>query len=200
MTTPHRPSSRLPTDSGPHASFLKRLLDKINGTGTPAASCSSKHSRTSKGHIDKTSRTILLSGQANVSRVKLNQDTEKRAPSVWVGGSAVAQDTREKLRASKETRSKKTNTSPEEHHGLGGNALPRSRPHLGRLTTQFPAPSYDEVAQSSSEQAPNEASLSSTASHGETPSSALSSCSTRGTTPPSHLGSGNNSRMYKPCL
>ncbi|USP79627.1 hypothetical protein yc1106_06901 [Curvularia clavata] len=188
MSTPYRPSSRLSTNSRFPSSILAQLLDEINGrTETPAASCNSEPSRTCKRYTDW---TMLLPRQANVNRVRLDQGTEKRTPSVRVGGSAVAQNTGERLRAVGKAHSKKTNILPE-HHGLGEEALPRPRPNLGRLTTQFPAPSH-EVAQSSSEPTSSESGLSSTASYDEAPSSALTASSTNATVALSHIGSGNN--------
>ena len=135
-----------------------------------------------------------------MNRVRLNQGTERRTPSVWVGGAIAAQDDRKTLQAADGARSKNINTCSGEHHGLGRIASPRPRPNLAKLKTQLPAPCQAEAAQSSSAQTCSDSGFSSTSWHSEAPSSALTTSSTNATIPLSHLGSGNNSRMYQLCI
>lgn len=73
-------------NAGPPASFLQQLLNEINGTATPTgARKAAPKGETPRSHTD-------------------SRATGRRTPSVWVGGTAVAEDARHKLCAADEAR------------------------------------------------------------------------------------------------
>jgi hypothetical protein len=90
MATPTRGSSfRSSNNSGPSGPILRQLLDDINGTTTPV-----------------TRRNKF----STPSSLPSSRGTRSVGGSVWVGGTGVAQDAREKLRAADEARLKKTSS------------------------------------------------------------------------------------------
>ncbi|KAF2849584.1 hypothetical protein T440DRAFT_130423 [Plenodomus tracheiphilus IPT5] len=87
MTTPSpRPSDLTLGNPGPSSSFLKQLLNEINGEENPAPARRDPSQRT----------TPAFRPRSHGSR--------KRRSSVWVGGATIAQDARDKLRVADEAR------------------------------------------------------------------------------------------------
>ncbi|CAO2647529.1 Nn.00g084510.m01.CDS01 [Neocucurbitaria sp. VM-36] len=87
MTTPSpRPNDLSLGNTGPPGSFLQQLLDEIHGKATPTVL---RDESTPKGE----------SGPQPTSH-----DSSRRRSSVWVGGTSIAQEAREKLRALDEAR------------------------------------------------------------------------------------------------
>lgn len=87
MSTPSpRPGAFTLGNSGPPSSFLRQLLEEINGDDIPIASRRRNLSRSTP-----TSRTTT-------------QASRNRRSSVWVGGEPIAQDARNKLRVADEAR------------------------------------------------------------------------------------------------
>jgi hypothetical protein len=204
MTTPNgRPSLRSCNDDGPSGSFLRQLLDEINGTVTP---------------ITRRVTTPATPGSLPPSR----GTGSGRAGSIWVGGTAVAQDAREKLRAADEARLQKTSSregcnevwaqppagtltshshtvpsSPvHPYYGLNSNAAPsRPRPTLSSL--QIPSSRFitqptmldNDIARANSPLMFVDSDISSTPSPSEAPSSAVTVSSSEATTAPSRRGS-----------
>lgn len=94
MTTPHRGISDFcPNNSGPPSSFLQQLLGKIKGRASPP--------------VPTVSRRKAAPRSSTPSRTS-SRDPSWRKPSVWIGGTSVAQDARARLRAADEARFHKT--------------------------------------------------------------------------------------------
>jgi hypothetical protein len=90
MTTPARAPIGTPLQNlTPSSTFLKQLLEEINGTNIPTA-------------------LQRIVGFQGAPRSRANSNATRRSSSVWVGGSSVAQDARDKLRAADEARLLKT--------------------------------------------------------------------------------------------
>ena len=86
MTTPsYRPSGTPLSDAGPPQSILQKLLEEINGA-------------------ESTAETKTTSTSTPPSRASPKPGTLKRAASVWVPNSPIAQDASAKLRALDEAR------------------------------------------------------------------------------------------------
>jgi hypothetical protein len=132
MATPTRPLSGVPLqDLAPSSTFLRQLLEEISGTAIP---------------------TVLRRNGSPKStpHSRANSNGNRRSSSVWVGGSSVAQDARDKLRAADEARLLKTSAGSHD-------ATPHpSRPILHLCTTCFdpPSPSPGTSAGSSSPRDP----------------------------------------------
>jgi hypothetical protein len=86
MTTPTRAPIGAPLQNlAPSSTFLKQLLEEINGADIPTVL---QHKVDSQG----------------APRSRANSSASRRSSSVWIGGSSVAQDARDKLRAVDEAR------------------------------------------------------------------------------------------------
>lgn len=117
MATPLRGSNSDPLlNSGPPASFLQHLLDEINGVAT---------------------RTILHSKSIPHGTRQPQCNSIKQPSSVWVGGSSVAQDARDKLRAADEAHFCKAHV--ESVGGLPGGQTSTSCLHASPLNAQPPS-------------------------------------------------------------
>jgi hypothetical protein len=163
MTTPtRRPSLRSSNSNGPSGSILRQLLDEINGTTTPT-------------RRDTTSTTPRSLPSSRGSR-------SARTASIWVGGTDVAQDAREKLRAADEARHKKTSRREDRDD---------VRPTLNNLRLQIPSSRFitqpantdNDIARANSPLMFVDSDISSTPSPSEeAPSSAVTVSSTDATT------------------
>jgi hypothetical protein len=90
MTTPTRAPIGAPFQSlAPSSTFLKQLLEEINGTGIPTV----------------LQRKVDSQG---APRSRADSNATRRSSSVWFSGSSVAQDARDKLRAADQARLLKT--------------------------------------------------------------------------------------------
>ncbi|KAF1912184.1 hypothetical protein BDU57DRAFT_542759 [Ampelomyces quisqualis] len=117
MSTPVRQPIGAPLQNlGPSSSFLQQLLEEVNGTGGP---------------------TVLRDRpiSAGTPLSKPSSTASRQASSVWVGGGAIAQEAREKLRAADETRLRKSSIG-----GNGGKAK-GMRPTLSLHTSCLDPPS-----------------------------------------------------------
>jgi hypothetical protein len=169
MTTPtRRPSLQSSNSNGPSASILRQLLDEISGTTT-----------TTPTRRDTTSTTPRSLPPSRGYR-------SGRATSIWVGGTDVAQDAREKLRAADEARHKKTSRREDRDD---------VRPTLSGLRLQIPSSRFitqpantdNDIARANSPLMFVDSDISSTPSPSEeAPSSAVTVSSTDVTTAPSH--------------
>lgn len=89
MATPHSGSnSNSALSSGPSRTLLQQLLEEINGAASARTTCS---------------ESPLQSPASSYSR----SSSQIHSPSVWVGGSILAKDARDKLRAADEARLRK---------------------------------------------------------------------------------------------
>jgi hypothetical protein len=117
MATPTRPLSGAPLqDLAPSSTFLRQLLEEISDTATP---------------------TVLRRDATphSTPHSQASSNGNRRSSSVWVSGSSVAQDARDKLRIADEARLLKTPASSHD-------ATPHpSRPILHLRTTCFDPPS-----------------------------------------------------------
>lgn len=109
MTTPSSRSSSISlANTGPPASLLQKLLGEISGKDPPTVLC----------NID-TQRPTPVSQSSRHS-------SNRRTSSVWVGGAAIAQDARDKLRVADEAHLHKT-------YALRADGTPSSRKQSPRF-------------------------------------------------------------------
>jgi hypothetical protein len=126
MTTPtHEPIGTPLQNHMPSSSFLQQLLEEINGSAIP---------------------TVLRAPgpSTSTSQVRPSSQEKRRASSVWVGGSSVAQDARKKLREADEARLHRTSVSG--HDGT---------PDVARPTLRIETPFFNALTSSSSTSSPN---------------------------------------------
>ena len=125
MTTPNRRPSGVPLHNlAPSGSFLQQLLEEISGSGTPAVL---RNRATPQG-------TLRRQPVSNASR---------RSSSAWVGGTSIAEDARQKLRAADEARLRTIPVS-------GNDGAPETtRPTLRLHIPQFNAPVVPQDTRSS---------------------------------------------------
>jgi len=108
MSTPSpRPRDTPLDNSGPPCSFLRQLLEEINGDDGLVAS------------------RRRASSQSTLASWTTMDTSQKRRSSVWVGGEPIAQDARNKLRAADETRLRRASIQ-----GTDGTPALRSTPQL----------------------------------------------------------------------
>jgi hypothetical protein len=122
MTTPTHAPLQNPM---PSSSFLQQLLEEINGSDTPTV-LRNRDSPTGTHHA------------------RPSPQEDRRASSVWVGGSSVAQDARKKLRAADETRMRRTSVSG--HDGT---------PDVARPILHIETPFFDALSSSSCKSPPS---------------------------------------------
>lgn len=131
MTTPtQRPGGTPLGFHGPSVPFLQQLLEEARASGTP---------------------TILRTQsvpQATAVPAASTNGSRRRSASVWVGGTSVAQEMRDKLRAADEARLRRTSISSND------STSPPTRPVLHLQMPRYNAPSSS-TTKSSAAASPN---------------------------------------------
>ncbi|KAH6629079.1 hypothetical protein C7974DRAFT_453644 [Boeremia exigua] len=89
MSTPYRPDSSKALNTGPSCRVLQQLLEEINRGTSPREVSSKRASR-------------------SLTQTRSRSSSQLQSSSVWIGGSALALDAREKLRAADEARRQMT--------------------------------------------------------------------------------------------